>query len=153
MHTCTCRVNGFEFCLFSVYFQVSRHKKDPDRLFQQKQFIAWWIDKHWQKSPDEPIVVLFDMQGAGISNMVMLRRPHIISCFTRTFIIAMTPMVYYAVQPRLIFLLFVTQRRYSWRSFDTETFIHKLAWFNFTGSGFSAVSNQLLCYILSCLAR
>ena len=56
--------------LFIVHFQVSKHKKDPEKIHQQKQFIAWWIDKHFQKSPDEPIVVLFDMQGAGISNMV-----------------------------------------------------------------------------------
>ena len=56
--------------IFSVHFKVSKCKKDPENQMLIKKFIAWNIEKENRKAPDKPIVVLFDMTGAGISNMV-----------------------------------------------------------------------------------
>lgn len=56
----------------TVQFQVAKNKKDPSNIDSVKKFIAWWIDKTYKKTPENSIVVLFDMTGAGLSNMVSL---------------------------------------------------------------------------------
>ena len=61
---------AYFFCSLSVFFKVSKNKKDPENNFKVKQFIAWWIDKSFSKWPDKPIVVLFDMTDVGLSNVV-----------------------------------------------------------------------------------
>ncbi len=55
---------------FAVYFRISKNKKDPERLPTLKRFVAWWIDKHYLKHPDEKIVMMFDMTDAGFANVV-----------------------------------------------------------------------------------
>ena len=55
----------------SVYFDVKKSKKDAEKAQMVKQFIAWWIDKHFLNHPEERLVVLFDMSEAGLSNMVI----------------------------------------------------------------------------------
>ena len=72
------------FCL-SVYFQVKAHKKDSERVHLNYQFIAWWLEKHQKKHPEEQIVVLFDMTDAGLSNVDIDLLKFQISCFTTYF--------------------------------------------------------------------
>ena len=39
-------------------------------MFLSKQFVAYLLEVHYRQDPDERIVVLFDMQGAGLPNVV-----------------------------------------------------------------------------------
>ena len=53
-----------------MIFQVKKNRKDPEKLPLVKKFVAWWIDKHWLKHPEEKIVAVFDMTDAGFGNVV-----------------------------------------------------------------------------------
>ena len=59
--------------LLSVMFQIQKSKKDSSNAFKSKQFIAWWIDKAFLRSPDNRIVALFDMTNCGLSNVVSIQ--------------------------------------------------------------------------------
>ena len=61
---------------------MKKNKKDPERLTLVKKFIAWWIDKHYLKNPDQRIVVLFDMTDAGFSNIDIELVKFQVFCFT-----------------------------------------------------------------------
>ena len=56
--------------VFLVTFQVQKNKKDSTNAMKSKQFIAWWIEKAFSRNSDQPIVVLFDMTGCGLTNVV-----------------------------------------------------------------------------------
>ena len=58
--------------LLSVMFQIQKSKKDSSNAFKSKQFIAWWIDKAFLRSPDNRIVALFDMTNCGLSTVVRI---------------------------------------------------------------------------------
>jgi len=65
-----------------LYFPVKKCRKDPEKFTIMKQFVAWWIDKHWLKTPDKKVAVLFDMTDAGFSNVDIELLKFQISCFT-----------------------------------------------------------------------
>ena len=56
----------------SVYLQAKQHKKDPQILPMIKRFFAFHLETHYRQDPDEPIVLLFDLCGAGLSNLVSI---------------------------------------------------------------------------------
>ena len=45
-------------------------KRDPESMPTFKKFIGWWIDKHYLQHPEERIVMMFDMTGTGLANVV-----------------------------------------------------------------------------------
>ena len=49
--------------------------KDNKIIFISKQFIAYLLEEHYRDHGDDQIVVLFDMQGAGLSNVVSFYLP------------------------------------------------------------------------------
>ena len=53
-----------------MYLQVKLHKKDAAIARTVKRFLAYLMETHYRKYPDESIVVVFDMAGAGLSNVV-----------------------------------------------------------------------------------
>lgn len=71
-----CKIIYVSCLKFSVLFQVKKNKKDPEKQQLMKQFIAWWIDKHYLSCPRDSMVVLFDMTDAGFANVVSIL-PHV----------------------------------------------------------------------------
>ena len=59
----------------AVYFNIKEHVKDNKIIFISKQFIAYLLEEHYRDHGDDQIVVLFDMQGAGLSNVVSFYLP------------------------------------------------------------------------------
>lgn len=54
-----------------VWFRVKHSKKgDPELTRQAKKFIAFWLEKLQWEDFDNPVVIVQDMTGAGVSNMV-----------------------------------------------------------------------------------
>lgn len=58
------------FLLIAVYLQVKQHRKDPQLLPVIKKFFAYKLETHSRKYPDETIVLLFDLAGAGLAHLV-----------------------------------------------------------------------------------
>lgn len=57
--------------ILSVWFIVKHSKKgDPERTRLAKLFIAFWLEKLQWEDFDNPVVIVEDMTGAGVSNMV-----------------------------------------------------------------------------------
>lgn len=56
---------------FAVIIRVKLHRKgDSQYLHTVKRFFAWHIEKVFREKPGEPVVMLFDMYGAGLGNLV-----------------------------------------------------------------------------------
>ncbi|KAK3100204.1 hypothetical protein FSP39_016243 [Pinctada imbricata] len=64
-----------------LWFKVKLHKKDAARLIFVKRFIMYHFETTYNESPEEQIVVLFDMSGAGISNLDMEMIKFVITSF------------------------------------------------------------------------
>ena len=58
------------FVLFIVMFRIKKHKRDSSQLQMAKQFVAWTMDRHFRATPDQRVVVLYDMTQAGRANIV-----------------------------------------------------------------------------------
>ncbi|XP_052828219.1 motile sperm domain-containing protein 2 [Octopus bimaculoides] len=62
--------------------QVKMHRKgDSHYLLTVKKFFAWHIEKAFQENPGEPLMLLFDMDGAGLANLDMDFIRFCINCF------------------------------------------------------------------------
>ncbi|CAI9732204.1 Hypothetical predicted protein [Octopus vulgaris] len=62
--------------------QVKLHRKgDSHYLLTVKKFFAWHIEKAFQENPGEPLMLLFDMDGAGLANLDMDFIRFCINCF------------------------------------------------------------------------
>jgi hypothetical protein len=53
----------------TVHFQVRKQKKGH-LIEDGRKYIAYILNQHYMKYPEQPVVTLFDMTDAGISNMV-----------------------------------------------------------------------------------
>ena len=60
-----------------MYLQAKLHKKDPQILPIVKRFVAYHLETHYRQDPDDPIVVMFDLAGAGVSNIVSIQAPRL----------------------------------------------------------------------------
>ena len=49
---------------------MSKHKRDHGYTEMVKKHFAWLLEKQFAKQPEQRIVVLIDMTGAGLSNVV-----------------------------------------------------------------------------------
>lgn len=78
-----------------LYFNIKEHKKDSQIMFLSKQFVAYLLEVHYRQDPDERIVVLFDMQGAGLPNVDMEFIKFIISCFKIYYPVLLSYMLMY----------------------------------------------------------
>lgn len=54
-----------------LYLCVKLHKKDPQLLPIEKRFFAYMLETHYIQDPDDPIVLLFDLSGTGLSHLDM----------------------------------------------------------------------------------
>ncbi|GAB1601594.1 motile sperm domain-containing protein 2-like isoform X2 [Argonauta hians] len=65
-----------------LIIQVKTHRKgDSQYLLTVKKFFAWHIEKVFQENPGEPLLMLFDMDGAGLANLDMDFIRFCINCF------------------------------------------------------------------------
>ena len=55
---------------FSVYFDVKKNSTKGDQVVLLKKYIAWHFDQHAKKNPEQMCVVLLDMSGASVTNVV-----------------------------------------------------------------------------------
>ncbi|KAG1654691.1 Motile sperm domain-containing protein 2 [Nymphon striatum] len=58
-------------CTFKVIFHVSKHKKVAEQVELFKKFVIYWFEKLEKESNGQPITMIFDCVGAGLSNMDM----------------------------------------------------------------------------------
>ncbi|PIK50395.1 putative motile sperm domain-containing protein 2 [Apostichopus japonicus] len=64
-----CRGRDKQNCRI-LWFRVKHSKKgDPELTRQAKKFIAFWLEKLQWEDFDNPVVIVQDMTGAGVSNM------------------------------------------------------------------------------------
>ena len=56
--------------LFAVYINVKENVATGDEVRLLKQYIAWNFDQHHKAHPEQMCVVLMDMSGASVGNMV-----------------------------------------------------------------------------------
>lgn len=65
-----------------LIIRVKLHRKgDSQYLHTVKRFFAWHIEKVFREKPGEPVVMLFDMYGAGLGNLDMDFIKFCINCF------------------------------------------------------------------------
>lgn len=55
---------------FAVILQVKKHRKDPQNIVINKQGFAFVLEEYIAQHPGEQIVVLFDLSGAGLAQLV-----------------------------------------------------------------------------------
>ena len=53
-----------------VYMDVKKNVPKPDEVLLLKKYIAWHFDQHAKKDPETMCVVLLDMTGASVGNLV-----------------------------------------------------------------------------------
>lgn len=63
-----------------MHFVVKTHKKDQYPHNQLCKFIAYFFESRYKFNCDDPIVLLFDMNDAGYSNLDMDMIKFVISC-------------------------------------------------------------------------
>ena len=49
---------------------VKKNVPKPDEVLLLKKYIAWHFDQHAKKDPETMCVVLLDMTGASVGNLV-----------------------------------------------------------------------------------
>ncbi|KAG1654692.1 Motile sperm domain-containing protein 2 [Nymphon striatum] len=54
-----------------IIFHVSKHKKVAEQVELFKKFVIYWFEKLEKESNGQPITMIFDCVGAGLSNMDM----------------------------------------------------------------------------------
>ena len=54
----------------AVYMDVKKNVPKPDEVLLLKKYIAWHFDQHAKKDPETMCVVLLDMTGASVGNLV-----------------------------------------------------------------------------------
>ena len=59
-----------ERCTIAVYMDVKKNVPKPDEVLLLKKYIAWHFDQHAKKDPETMCVVLLDMTGASVGNLV-----------------------------------------------------------------------------------
>ncbi|XP_060557960.1 motile sperm domain-containing protein 2-like isoform X2 [Ruditapes philippinarum] len=64
-----------------LYIQVKQHVKDPQLLPTIKKWFAYHLEKQYLKDPESSIVLLFDLDGAGMAQIDMEFVKHIINSF------------------------------------------------------------------------
>ena len=55
---------------FAVTVKVREHKRDAQLLPLVKQFLGYHLEMAYNEDPEQEIVLLLDLQGAGMSNLV-----------------------------------------------------------------------------------
>lgn len=68
-----------------LYINVKENVATAEQMPALKQYIAWSIDLHHRKNPEQMVVALMDMSGAGVGNVGMDVTKYIITCFTSYF--------------------------------------------------------------------
>lgn len=58
-------------CMFTVWLKIAKHKKDPNTLPLIKKFFGFCFETAYNESPEDELVLLFDMTNTGISNLVI----------------------------------------------------------------------------------
>ncbi|XP_053399459.1 motile sperm domain-containing protein 2-like isoform X2 [Mercenaria mercenaria] len=64
-----------------LYIQVKQHVRDAQLLPTIKKWFAFHLEKQYRKDPDSTVVILFDLDGAGLSQIDMEFVKHIINSF------------------------------------------------------------------------
>lgn len=64
------KVHNYIIVLFLVYINVKENTTSAEHANLLKQYIAWNFDQHQKKNPEQMCVVLMDMSGAGVGNVV-----------------------------------------------------------------------------------
>lgn len=67
-----------------LHFQVRKQKKGH-LIEDGRKYIAYILNQHYMKYPEQPVVTLFDMTDAGISNMDLDVSRFIINCLATYF--------------------------------------------------------------------
>ena len=49
---------------------VKKNVPQPDEVVLLKKYVAWHFDQHAKKNPEQMCVVLLDMTGASVANLV-----------------------------------------------------------------------------------
>lgn len=57
--------------MFTVWLKIAKHKKDPNTLPLIKKFFGFCFETAYNESPEDELVMLFDMTNTGISNLVI----------------------------------------------------------------------------------
>lgn len=68
-----------------LYINVKENVATADQQQVLKQYIAWNIDLHHRKNPEQMCVCLMDMHGAGMGNIGVDVTKYIIACFSHYF--------------------------------------------------------------------
>lgn len=58
------------FLFFEVHFVVRTFNKGQEDNEAVKRFITYTFERHVRRNPGQKIVILFDLQGCGVSNLV-----------------------------------------------------------------------------------
>lgn len=58
-----------EFLLFPVIMDVGKNKKGQ-LVKEANQLVAYVMNTHYRKNPQQKVVILFDFSSAGVSNLV-----------------------------------------------------------------------------------
>ena len=53
-----------------MYFDIKKNRNESEHRDVLKRFVAWHFEQHHREAPEEPVCVLFDLQGAGLKNVV-----------------------------------------------------------------------------------
>ena len=67
-------------CQPLFHFIIKLHKKDLYSQAQLQRFIAWFFERAYKFNIDDPIVLLFDMSDAGLSNLDMKMIEFVVNC-------------------------------------------------------------------------
>ncbi|XP_061164745.1 motile sperm domain-containing protein 2-like [Saccostrea echinata] len=64
-----------------IWLKISMHKKDPNMLPMIKKYFAYCFETTYNESPEDEIVMLFDMTNTGLSNLDMEMIKFVITSF------------------------------------------------------------------------
>jgi len=79
-----------------VYLRTKENAaENPEHQKLMKKYIAYTFEQHHKKSPEEMIVCLIDMSGAGLSNMNLDISKFILHCFSTYFPAILAYMINY----------------------------------------------------------
>ncbi|XP_011422421.3 motile sperm domain-containing protein 2 [Magallana gigas] len=64
-----------------IWLKIAKHKKDPNTLPLIKKFFGFCFETAYNESPEDELVLLFDMTNTGISNLDMEMIKFVITSF------------------------------------------------------------------------